>query len=126
MATIKTNQSYNDITGKRLINISQLRLFNILRDDDSEYFMNIFRSFNINEEVVNNTLYYNSYEVGDNEWWDNISYSVYETPNLWWIIAMVNNVVNPFEELTEGDIIKYLRKEYLYTLMRDVEGISQK
>lgn len=124
MTVTRTNTSYYEETGKKLNNASFMKLFNILRDHDGTKFMNFFRSFNTNEKVVNDVTFYNNYEVGNDEWWDNISYNVYGTPFLWWIIAMMNNVVNPFEELNDGDFIKYLREEYLYALLRDMESVQ--
>ena len=120
----KTDKSYFDLTDKELTNVSQLKLFNILKDYDGTYFQNIFRTFNINEDVVSNSVYYDIYEVDNDCWWDNISYEVYGTPHLWYLLCMMNNVVNPYEELDEGDIIKYMRREYLYAFLKDIEGIS--
>ena len=124
MTVTRTNTSYYEETGKKLNNASFIKLFNILKDHDGTKFMNIFRSFNTNDDIVNDATFYNTYEVGNDEWWDNISYNVYGTPFLWWIITLMNEVVNPFEELNDGDFIKYLREEYLYALLRDMESIS--
>ena len=68
-----------------------------------------------------------TYEVeGDGEaWWDNISYDVYRTPYLWWIVAIMNNITNPYEELEPGSNITILKKDYMYTLFNDIERISQ-
>ena len=110
-----------------ILSSSQVKLFNILRDHDTiTRFMNIWRSFKLNADVTNDVLYYEFHEVPDgDEWWENISYDYYGTPYLWWIIAMMNNVVNPFEEIKAGDFIKILRQEYIYTLTSDIENISE-
>jgi hypothetical protein len=125
MTITNTDKTYYEHTNRRLSNISQLRLFNILLDNDGyTNFMNIFRSFSINDDVTYKVNYYILYNVGYDEWWDNISYKQYGTPNLWWIIAMINSVVNPFEELQEGTSIKILKEEFLYVVLRDLENIS--
>ena len=118
------SQSFYELTGNRLNNLSQLKLFNILRDHDKTPFMNFFRAFSVNDSVTTDVIYYDTYEVGSNAWWDNISNDIYGTPNLWWVVAMMNSVINPFEELEEGSNIKYLKEEYLYTLFKDVERLS--
>ena len=124
MTITKVDESFYELTGRRMGNISQLKLFNILRDHDSTSFMNIWRTFSLNDSVTTDVTFYDSYEVGDDSWWDNISYEIYGTPHLWWIIALMNEVVNPFEELIEGTNINYLREEYLYVLFKDIERLS--
>lgn len=120
-----TNETYYEATGKRISNISQLKAFNILQDTlDDTKFMNIFRSYRIDPDSIADIVLYDFYEVGNDEWWDNISYSIYGTPKLWWVLALINNVTNPFEELEEGTNIKILRSDYLYTLIKDMETIG--
>ena len=103
-----------------------MRLFNILLDEDRETkFMNIFRSYIINDAVFTETDFYNTYEVSNGEFWDNISWNIYETPYLWWVLAILNNTVNPFEELEDGQILKVLRPDYIYTLVKDLERIAE-
>ena len=36
---------------------------------------------------------------------DLISYEAYDTTELWWLILIANNIIDPFEELYEGRII---------------------
>lgn len=124
MAVTKSTESFYESTGRKISNNSQLKLFNILRDHDTTKFINIWRSFSLNDDATTNILYYDTYEVGSDAWWDNISYDIYGTPELWWVVAMMNDVVNPFEELEEGSNIKYLREDYLYVLFKDIERLS--
>lgn len=124
MTITRVDESFYELTGRRISNISQLKLFSILRDHDSTHFMNIWRTFSLNNYITTDVTFYDSYEVGDDMWWDNISYDIYGTPHLWWIVALMNNVVNPFEELEEGTNIKILREEYLYVLFKDIERLS--
>lgn len=125
MTIRQVTDTFYEITGRRLHNTSQMNLFPILLDHDGDtHFMNIFRSFVVDETVSTDTIFYDTYEVGHDAWWDNISAELYGTPYLWWIIALINNVTNPFEELEEGSNIKYLRSEYLYTLFKDIERLA--
>jgi len=125
MAVRKLTETFYELTGVIINNSSQLKLFNILQDiKDDEKFMNIFRSYKLNKTVTTSIVYYELYEVDNEDWWDNISYKFYGTPNLWWIVALMNDVVNPFEELIVGDTIKILKESYLYNLYRDIERIA--
>ena len=121
----KVDGTFYEITGHRLNNISHLKLFNILEDIDKTKLLNIWRSFTFNDDVIDNTPYYETYEVENEDWWDNIAYKFYNSPNLWWVIAMMNNVVNPFEELEIGSNIKILREQYLYQLLKEIRGIAE-
>lgn len=126
MAIVNPNKTYYQIKNKKLSNLSMLKLYNILKDtDDRNYFMNIFRSFDVNEEASRNVLYYSTYEVSDEDiFLDNISYKIYKTPHLWWVIALINNIQNPFEDLNVGDNIKVLKNEYISQVLKDVETIG--
>jgi len=121
-----TEENFAELTGKQINNFSFMRLFNILLDEDRETkFMNIFRSYILNDEVFTETAFYNTYEVANGEFWDNISWNLYENQYIWWILAILNNIVNPFEELEDGQILKVLRQDYVYTLVKDLERIAE-
>lgn len=103
-----------------------MRLFNILLDEDRETkFMNIFRSYILNDSVFTETAYFNTYKVSNGEFWDNISWNLYDNQYIWWALAILNNIVNPFEELSEGDIIKVLRDDFVYAIVKDLERIAE-
>lgn len=123
--TVRLSESFEEITGQDLSNVSQLKLFNILQDENGEKLQNIWRSYSLNEEVTEETIFYNTYEMQDDEWWENIAYTFYETPNLWWVLCIMNNVQNPFEEINPGDETKILRANYLYQLIKEMEIISE-
>lgn len=36
---------------------------------------------------------------------DLISYEIYETPDVWWLILLANDIVDPFEELYMGRVL---------------------
>ncbi len=124
--TQKLETTFYDETGKRLSSTSFLNLFNILLDtDNSTKFLNIFKSYVLDANITTDILFYDTYEVQDDVFWDDISFDVYGTPFLWWIIALMNNITNPFEELESGSNIRVLRPEYLYTLLKDIERIKE-
>ena len=121
-----TDENFFELTGKYISNYSFLKLFNILLDEDRETkFMNIFRSYILNDDVFTETVFYNTYKVANGEYWDNIAWNLYENPYLWWVVAILNNTVNPFEELEDGQLIKVLRKDYVYSIVKDLERIAE-
>jgi hypothetical protein len=121
----KEKKTFREITGRAKNNKSLLKMFNILVDHDrSTRFMNIFKSYKFNTKTINDPVFYNIYEVGFEEWFDNIAVKFYSTPDLWWVIAAYNKYENPFEDLTPGTNIKILKKNYIYTLLRDLDIIQ--
>jgi hypothetical protein len=124
--TTYTDDTFFELTGIEKNTFSFLRLFNILLDEDRETkFMNIFRSYIANESVFTDISFFETYEVANGEYWDNVSFNLYKTPYLWWVIALLNNTTNPFEELEDGKQLNVLRDEYIYVLTSDLEKIAE-
>ena len=124
--TTYTEKSFFQLTGNRKESYSILKLFNILLDSDRQTkFLNLFRSYIINDAITTDVAFFNTYEVANGEYWDNISYNIYETPYLWWVIALINNIVNPFEEIEDGQLINVLREDYIYSLTKDLEKVAE-
>ena len=124
--TTRVDDTFFQLTGNQISNTSYMRLYNILLDTDREtHFMNIFNSVTINEDAQTDILAFDTYEVSEGEFWDNISYQVYGTPFLWWVIALMNDVSNPFEELEAGTNIKVLKIQNLSILFSDMDRISE-
>jgi hypothetical protein len=73
---------------------------------------------------MSNVSFFDTFEVGYEEWWDNISFKYYGTPFLWWVIPAFNNIINPFEGLTPGTNLKILKSDYIYSLLRDLDTIA--
>lgn len=49
---------------------------------------------------------------------DNISYKYYGTPELFWVIMYVNNIINPFD-IKEGTALRILPLSYIeYSILR--------
>jgi len=118
-----TDKVYKEISGKRLNNFSQLQKFNILKNNN-EYLYNIFINYEISDSVKNNEDYVSYYDVPHDEWWENVAYNYYENENLWWILALTNDVVNPFEELDTGESIKVIDRRWTYNIVKEVKSLS--
>ena len=116
---------YNTYTKQNLSNSSQLKMFTILDDVlNNTYYLNIFRSYIINTSALNDSSSYETYEVENEDWFDNISFKFYNTPSLWWVICIVNNIVNPFEELESGQILRILKGTHIYSILKEVRNIG--
>jgi len=122
MITIK--QSINDsdelfVTG--LSNNSRLHMFNVIKNDDTGYYFNIFKNYTMPDSLKNNTRLYNVYTIDNDDWWDNISAHWYDTSELWWLVCFTNDIVNPFEDIYPGKIIKIFNRNYFNIIMNELK-----
>jgi len=126
MTIRKSEKRFIDIARQRLPISSRLNVYDILRDSQTnEYFLNIFRCYEFIDEVKNNNVYFDIYYTEDTDWWDNISYKYYETEVLWYLICLINDITNPFEEMVAGRQVKVLKKTFLYNIFRALSDISR-
>ena len=80
-----------------------------------------------NAFLVNRGMYINStnippsmvtvHSVEPNDTYTKISYKYYDTIDLWWLVCKMNNVVNPFEQLQTGTLLKILNKQYVQKMI---------
>jgi hypothetical protein len=121
----KIDKEFRELTEQKLPTSSRLNLYNILQDLDTNYVINIFKTVDINDYVKNHNDFFIIHTAEDDEWWDNVSYKYYDTPSLWYIICIMNNILNPYEEIEKGQLIKVIKKIYLYNILKDIKNISE-
>lgn len=119
----KIESTFYEITGRRLDNTSQLKLFNLLQDINGDILFNVFNAYQLSSEVIDSS-FFEVYEIENDDWWDNISFRFYGTSYLWWVIALTNNIHNPFEEIEAGKLIYILRPQYLFQLLKEIKNIG--
>ena len=121
-----TDKSFEELTLHELSNTSLLNLFNILQDTEKNYFLNIFKAYTFNQDLIKDVVYYNTYTMDDPSWFDTASYNTYNNSKLWWFICMTNKVLNPFEEGEPGKNLKVLKSLVLPTIIRELKVIANK
>lgn len=91
------------------------RIAYTLDDFQSEQVVvDIFRRVIFSDEFLQNTFYYEEYEVLGGESPEDLSYRFYGTPNLYWLILMVNGIVDPRFDwpLSEDELYKITKSKY--------------
>jgi hypothetical protein len=95
----------NDITDlPELKDYNYENIFHVYEDNNDFYYYNLLQTIHFPQNLPNN--YFEAYTVKYNDTWTNISYKAYNKINLWWVIALANNVINPINYLTPGKTIK--------------------
>lgn len=122
MSIKKLKEKYSDIKETKLETMSIVRMFNVLKDENDVYWMNIFKNFEINENTLNDPTKIKSQGIRV-PWWEMLSFSYYNNVDAWWFMCQTNNVLNPFEEIIIGGTIDMLPSYYLSHVERDMEVI---
>jgi hypothetical protein len=88
----------------RLTNENYENIFDIFTDKDDRYFYNLLQTIAFPQNLPDG--YFDLYNIVYGDTWPFISYKVYNTPNVWWIILLANNINNPITSLVPGTTIK--------------------
>ena len=84
---------------KELSNIDLKHLENmfvIKQDNDGVYYYDLTDTIYMNPDDLTPTSY-QEYKISNGDNFYSLSYRYYNTFQLWWVIAIVNNIDNPFE-----------------------------
>jgi hypothetical protein len=75
---------------------------------------NFFRRYKITDTAFNSTVFYKKYAIGDDIRLDQISEAAYGNPKYDWVVALVNNMINPLYDLpmTENDLRNHVESRY--------------
>jgi hypothetical protein len=79
-------------------------IFDVYRDQDGMYFYNLLQTIIFPTDLPLNLFI--SYTIKYGDTWPFISHKTLNSPNLWWIILLANNIQDPTKPLVNGDIIK--------------------
>lgn len=119
------NKSYREITGYSVSNASLLNLFNILKDENGKYLLNIFKTYDIDNTFKNNPAYYQYHDLVETDFWENLSYKYYNNKKLWWLFPLTNNIDNPFESIEYEETIKVLNNSLKSEIIKDIKRVGE-
>lgn len=93
-------------------------IFNVYEDDDIGYFFNLLKTVNFPGDLDPNT--YDYYIIEPNDTWPLISWKLYNSVLLWWLLCSVNQIQNPTELPVAGEKIKVLRVSYVRNILNNI------
>jgi len=94
--------------------------FNIYNDEESSMrFYNLLR--NINIFPSENSQLEGEYSIDYNDTWVSISYKIYATMELWWLLCSYNQIINPIKMPEAGTKIKFLQPDYVYVILNEIK-----
>ena len=92
------------------------RNFNMYKHPDGkQFFYNILRTIDLPDEVVktNYTLYF----AKPTDAWTLISYKFYNRTDMWWLIALFNDVYDTFSPIESGMTLKIPKPDYVRMIL---------
>ena len=89
-------------------------LYDIKQDGNSKVVTDIFRRIKVREKIKDNISLLDKYDVGEGETPETVAFKIYGDSNYFWIICLMNNVVNRFYDwpLDEFVFQKYVADKY--------------
>lgn len=93
-------------------------IFNVYTDEEDRYFYNLLQTVVIPSNLPEN--FYDNYVITYGDTWPFISYKIYNTPNLWWLITSVNNIDNPTIQPEISTQIKVLKTRYASLILSQI------
>ena len=83
---------------------------------ESDYVVakNFFRRYKITDTAFNSAVFYKKYAIGDDIRLDQISEAAYGNSKYDWVVALVNNMLNPLYDLpmSENDLRNHVESRY--------------
>jgi len=90
-------------------------IFNVYQFDtsnnDTYVFYNILSKISIPNDLDTNV--YELYKVNSQIALTVLSYRLYGSQHLWWLIMVLNNLRNPVKLIESGSVLKIIKSEYL-------------
>ena len=92
--------------------------FNIYETDQGYRFYNLLK--NISIFASNNSEIEQEYISDYTDTWYSISYRVYGTLNLWWLICLVNNIQDATKNPALGTQIKAIKPQFVGAIVNQI------
>ena len=104
----------------KLQNTRYENIFKIYFDADNLPFYNLNKSINFPNNL--DPSLFNVFIYDSVTHWPVLSYKLYETIYLWWLITEVNGIRNPFILPEVGTTLKYIKPEYVQYVLGQIKS----
>jgi hypothetical protein len=94
-------------------------IFKVYFDKDGVPLYNLNKSINFPNNL--DPALFNIFIYDSPTHWPILSYKLYETIYLWWLVTEVNNIRNPFILPPVGTTLKYIKPEYIQYVLGQIK-----
>ena len=95
-------------------------IFNVYDDEGGNHYYNLLRTVDFPDKL--DEKYYTTYTTGRNEHYTNISYWVYGTTKLWWLITGANHIMDPTYPPDPGTKLKIIIPSMVNDILAEIES----
>jgi hypothetical protein len=95
-------------------------IFKMYKDDQNKFFYNITKKITLPTNLDPSQFFY--FTINKQMPWTMVSFNLYQTIELWWLICIVNNIRNPVEQPKAGTVIKALKPDLVVSLIEDIKA----
>ena len=94
--------------------------YKLENDNGNQYvFYNILNKVSLPDNIDDSV--FKKFSIPGNMPLTTISYRVYKTIHLWWLIMLCNNIRNPIRLLAPGTVIRTIKPQYLSTVLANIQ-----
>lgn len=94
-------------------------IFNVYREADGHYFYNLLQTIVFPTDLPESLFEVYAVKYGDT--WPFISYKAYNTPNLWWLILLANDIQDPTKIAKPGTNIRIPNTAVMQEIITQIE-----
>lgn len=105
-----------------LPNLNDLRyenIFKMYKNDTSQYYYNITKTITLPEDIDPGQIIY--YRMRRRMPWTMVSFNIYNTIELWWLLCLLNKVKNPVKAPDTGLVIKALNPDIVSSVLSEIK-----
>lgn len=95
-------------------------IFKVYKNTDNYYFYNIIKKINLIPNLDPSQFFY--YAVPRKMPWTLISFNLYNTIELWWLICLVNNINNPVLQPKSGTTIRAIKSNLIVPIINNIKS----
>lgn len=103
-----------------LNNFRYENIFKMYQTKDKKYFYNIIKKIDLLSNLDPSQFFY--YPVPRKMPWTIISFNLYNTIELWWLLCLVNNIDNPVLQPSPGKVIRALKSNLVAPLISNIKS----
>lgn len=114
------NKHNNEVSGLGIINYTRYENIFKVAKNDKYYFYNILKKIRIPENI--NKRYYIEITVNSIVPLTSLSYKYYKTQDLWWLICITNDIINPINNIEVGTKLKILNPNVVDRVIKEINS----
>jgi len=104
-------------------NFFKLNIVEEQTDNNERLFFNLLKKINIVDKSTElNPQYFDTFVIDVDLPWVILSYNIYSTLNLWWLLCLANNIQDPTKNPELGSYIKVIKPEYVDLVVNTIKN----